>query len=98
MLIIPGCKQLAVTPVPSRRRASSNVNTMFAYFERKYKYEGKLVVGFVLSKFNRARKYNPDATTIIRLGFDRFSKSVDNKYVVGFMNLITPIKVDVEFA
>ena len=32
----PGCRQLAVTPVPSRRRASSRVNKMLQSLERLY--------------------------------------------------------------
>ena len=30
----PGCRQFAVTPVPSSRRESSWVKSMFASFER----------------------------------------------------------------
>jgi len=32
----PGCRQFAVTPLPSRRRASSRVNRMFISLERPY--------------------------------------------------------------
>uniref|UniRef100_A0A182NWB8 Uncharacterized protein n=1 Tax=Anopheles dirus TaxID=7168 RepID=A0A182NWB8_9DIPT len=31
--IMPGCRQLAVTAVPSSRRASSRVNMMLAHFD-----------------------------------------------------------------
>jgi hypothetical protein len=33
---VPGCTELAVTPVPASRRASSLVNRMLASFEREY--------------------------------------------------------------
>ena len=36
VLTAPGCRLFDVTPVPSRRRASSFANRTFASFEREY--------------------------------------------------------------
>ena len=36
LLTNPGCRQLAVTPVPESRRASSRVNRMLHSLEREY--------------------------------------------------------------
>jgi len=80
VFIKPGCKQFADTPIPFNRRASSNVKTMFASFDVLYLYPGIIDVSLMLFRFKRAIVCAIDATITIRLGLDRFNKSVSKNY------------------